>query len=76
MHFRQCFVLFSNLTVKISKTPTALNFRIAQEIVHNLEIFQRMKGRYNIRTPRAFRNAQSALEVPQGKFQSCTNRNL
>lgn len=55
VHFRQCFTLLSNLKVKISKTPTALNFRIAQEVVHNLEIFQRMKGRYNIRTPRAFR---------------------
>lgn len=75
VHFRQCFALFSNLTVKI-KTPTGLHFRIAQEIVYNLEIFKRMEGRYNIRTPSAFRIAQSALEVPYGKFQSCKNRNL
>lgn len=49
----QCFALFANLPQKI-KTPTGLKFRIAQEVVYNLEICEGMKGRYDITNTEGF----------------------
>lgn len=68
LYLEKCFALFSNLTGKI-KTPTGLHVRIAQEIVYNLEICERIKGRlYDITNSEGGLLLNQQCKFPKGSF--------